>query len=235
MENPVKQRIKNVLAYYGVSQNKFANGDIALQKRLSTQLNGNTALTFQTIYSIIEKFPEVSTDWLLTGDGEMLRGKHKEYTYEVEEVFSSKVAESKGEEDIPLYDVSAAANLLSIFDPSAKQNIIDHIRVPNVPKCDGAVYVRGDSMSPLLRSGDIVAFKFIRDIQNIIWGEMYLVDMVVEDDDYLVVKYVQKSDKGEDWVKLVSHNSFYDPKHIHKSSIRSIALVKFSIRMNTIN
>lgn len=158
-----------------------------------------------------------------------------QYNYEVKDIFPTKVAENMEEEDIPLYDVSAAANLMSIFEASAKQNIIDHIRVPNVPKCDGAVYVRGDSMSPLLRSGDIVAFKFIRDIQNIIWGEMYLVDMVVEDDDYLVVKYIQKSDRGADWVKLVSHNSFYDPKDIHKSSIRSIALVKFSIRMNTIN
>lgn len=232
MEKTVKQRIKDVLAYYSISQNKFANGDIALQKRLSTQLNGNTALTFQTIYSIIERFPDVSRDWILTGEGEMIR--HKDYHYEVNDVFTTKVAESYGEEDVPLYDVSAAANLASIFT-SGGQNVIDHIKVPNVPKCDGAVYVRGDSMTPLLRSGDIVAFKSIRDIQNIIWGEMYLVDMVVEDDDYLVVKYIQKSDKGEEWIKLVSHNSFYDPKDIHKSSIRSIALIKFSIRMNTIN
>ena len=41
---------------------------------LSNQLNyPNTKLSFCLIYLICDKYPDVSTDWILTGKGEMLK------------------------------------------------------------------------------------------------------------------------------------------------------------------
>ena len=75
-----------------------------------------------------------------------------------------KVPEKKiTQQSIPLYDVSVAANLKTVFD-NKDQNILGEISMPDIPHCDGAVYVRGDSMYPLLKSGDIVGYKEIHDL-----------------------------------------------------------------------
>ena len=88
-------------------------------------------------------------------------------------------------------------------------------------------------MYPLLKSGDIVAYKQINDFKSeVFWGEMYLVSIEVSGDNYTMVKYVQKSEEGKDFIKLVSQNSHHQPKDIHLSKIKAMALVKASVRYN---
>lgn len=89
-------------------------------------------------------------------------------------------------------------------------------------------------MYPLLKSGDIVLYKQVRDMQHgIFWGEMYLVSANVDGDEFITIKYVHKSEQ-ENCVKLVSHNQHHEPKDIPISMIRALALVKASVRYNTI-
>ncbi len=151
---------------------------------------------------------------------------------EVNVSYNPPYYEPKGNFEIPLYDIDAAANLMTIFD-NQNQNILDTIKIPNLPKCDGALPIRGDSMYPLLKSGDIVIFKHLNDITSILYGEVYLIDFIMDDDDYLVVKYVNKSE-AKNHIKLVSYNSHHEPKDIPINSIRAMALIKASIRINTI-
>ena len=58
-------------------------------------------------------------------------------------------------------------------------------------------------------------------------------DVNIEGDHYVAVKYIQHSEKGSDWVKLVSHNEAYSPKDVQMKDINAFAIVKFSVRMNT--
>lgn len=61
-----------------------------------------------------------------------------------------------------------------------------------IPKCDGGLRIVGDSMYPLLKSGDIVFYKQVHDIMHsIIWGEMYLISFDIDGDEYVSVKYLQ--------------------------------------------
>ena len=153
---------------------------------------------------------------------------------EVETIYKPTYAEKIEEEgNVILYDVEAAANLKHLFD-NKDENILGMIHIPNIPKCDGAVYVKGDSMYPLLKSGDIVAYKELPlDMQQIFFGEMYLVSIDMDGDEYLTVKYVNHSDKGDDWIKLVSYNQYHQPKDFPLSSVKAMAIIKLSIRMNT--
>ena len=155
-------------------------------------------------------------------------------TSQVETIYKPTYAEKIEEEgNVILYDVEAAANLKHLFD-NKDENILGMIHIPNIPKCDGAVYVKGDSMYPLLKSGDIVAYKEIPlDMQHIFFGEMYLVSIDMDGDEYLTVKYVNHSDKGDDWIKLVSYNQYHQPKDFPLSSVKAMAIIKLSIRMNT--
>ncbi len=89
-------------------------------------------------------------------------------------------------------------------------------------------------MYPLLKSGDIVLYKEIRNISNgILWGEMYLLSFEIDGDWYIAIKYIQRSDDDR-FVRLVSHNFHHSPKDIPLDSIRALALVKASVRFNTL-
>ena len=182
----------------------------------------------------------LSADWLLTGRGSMLREEQQledkpepVKSPQIQILHHPKVSEKKIEQQSkPVYDVSVAANLKTVFD-NKDQNILGEISMPDIPRCDGAVYVRGDSMYPLLKSGDIVGYKEIHDFSNVIFGEMYIVAYDIEGDEYVCVKYINRSEQ-DGCVKLVSYNPHHDPKDIQVTRITAMALVKFSIRMNTI-
>lgn len=192
----------------------------------------------EKLVAILQHYPEISAEWLLRGDGDMLNKVANDNIREINDytpIYKSTHAEMNVDREIiNLYDIDAAANLKTLLVESG-QNILGRIMIPNAPKCDGALYVRGDSMYPLLKSGDIVAYKEVpTDMRYIMWGEMYIVDLDVAGDSMLVVKYVQQSEKGDDYIKLVSYNQHHQPQDFHISCIRAIALVKLSIRMNTI-
>lgn len=72
MEELVRQRVKEVLAFYGTTLTKLANGDSAMQVKLSRQINRGAAVTFETISFILSNFSYVSAEWLIRGKGEML-------------------------------------------------------------------------------------------------------------------------------------------------------------------
>ncbi len=137
-----------------------------------------------------------------------------------------------GLQSVPLYELDATAGLVTLFAEATRPEPISHLQIPDLPPCDGAVYVRGDSMYPLLKSGDIILYKEIKNTTSLLWGEMYLLSFELEGDSYITIKYVQKSDT-EGCVRLVSHNSYYHPQDIPRDSIRAMALVKASVRFNT--
>lgn len=136
-------------------------------------------------------------------------------------------------QDIPLYDLSATAGLVAVFNDS---NVApeDYLRVPSLPPVDGAIYVRGESMSPLLNSGDIIIYKRLEPtLESILWGQIYLISFTAGSDSFTVIKFIQKSDRPG-CVRIASQNERYQPNDIPLSSIRALALVKASITFHTI-
>ena len=87
-------------------------------------------------------------------------------------------------------------------------------------------------MYPLLKSGDIVLYKQLRDLDDIFWGDMYLLSIDMDGEEYVTVKYIQRSER-EGYVKLVSQNQHHADKEIEMRRIRALALIKASIRMNS--
>lgn len=134
-------------------------------------------------------------------------------------------------QDVPLYDFDAVAGLTPVFN--GQSTPVDYISIPNMPKVDGAVPICGDSMYPLLKSGDIVMYKIVSDLTNIIWGEMYLISMYYGEDDYISVKYIKRVDDDPSKVLLVSYNTHHSPKEVPIESIRALGLIKATVRFNT--
>lgn len=227
----VTERFFEVLGLIGETSTSLSSKipDITTKQKLSNAKSGRNAIQIDVVEYLCSSNEKVNADYILTGRGTPLREN-----IETTQIYHPKYTEKLDEEGaVTLYDVEAAANLKTLF-ANKDQNILGQISIPNIPKCDGAVYVKGDSMYPLLKSGDIVAYKEIQvDMQHIFFGEMYLVSIDMDGDEYLTVKYVNHSDKGDDWIRLVSYNQYHQPKDFPLSSVRAMALVKLSIRMNT--
>lgn len=172
----------------------------------------------------------VSLDWLTKKDEILKTNQTPVYAINSNRKTKDAVLEIQ---EVPFYDLEATAGLQELFDSGKPHKVLQTIKIPNLPKCDGAITVTGDSMYPLLKSGDIVLYQETG-VNNIYYGEMYLLSVKVDHwEEYITVKYVQKSEKGENYVKLVSQNQHHQPKDIEISQIRAIAMVKASVRFNT--
>lgn len=73
MEEPIRQRVNEILLSHSISINKFSNGDSALQNRLSRQINRGASITAETLFILLDKFKDVSAEWLLRGEGIMTK------------------------------------------------------------------------------------------------------------------------------------------------------------------
>lgn len=202
---------------------------------IGKQLKRNADLGETIFLKIIENCPDINPNWLLTGKGDMIK-QSDSLVSEPQEVYRLKSDKNLKDQSIPLYNIEASAGIVTLFSDSTQNNPIDFIQVPGLPKCDGAVYVSGDSMYPLLKSGDIVMYKQVQNcIDEIYWGQMYLISIDQGGDEMVMVKYIQKSDKGETYIKLVSQNSHHQDKDLLLKKVRALALIKASIRINSMS
>lgn len=65
-------RIKEIIAYSGLSDRAFALKCGLAQNTLNRQLNGVRELSLSTINAILNTFIDISSEWLLRGKGQML-------------------------------------------------------------------------------------------------------------------------------------------------------------------
>lgn len=81
-KNDTRKRLKEVLAYYSVSENSLAYGDSATQKRLNRQLR-DAVITLDTLLLVLDRFPDVSAEWLMRGTGTMLNAPVDNHSHHI--------------------------------------------------------------------------------------------------------------------------------------------------------
>lgn len=236
------ERIMQIADYEGYKNpNDFAKNGLGWtsSEKINRLKDGVKMPSVEILLEISNKFDSINPEWLLTGRGNMLKSdnENKESSIIIhhgDRKTRDKIIESQ---EIPLYDLEATAGLVELFKSGKSTHILDTIKIPGIPRCDGAISVTGDSMYPLLKSGDIILYKEISvNLHSIFFGEMYLLGVMLDDyEELITVKYVQKSDKGDDYIKLVSLNQHHQPKDIRLKDVTAMAMVKVSIRINTMS
>ena len=221
----MRERLRLIRKELGLTQEALAQKLGIGKSALSMIETGRASLSERNKNIIVQEL-NVNPEWLETGQGQMF------FEQRPEAVFTNRTDRRLPTQSVPLYNIEGTAGLVPLFLDRESVRPVDYIHIPNLPRCDGAIYVVGDSMYPLLKSGDIVLYKQVSGIENIFWGDMYLLSIDIDGEEYVTVKYIQKSDRP-DCVRLVSQNPHHADKEIEISRIRAIALVKASIRMNS--
>ena len=245
----IKKNILQFIEYKGITAYKFYK-ETGISRGILSQNNG---LSEENTLRFLAYFPEVNAEWLLTGNGEMLKTKSKinvlkknEDIYEdinedkpnVKKTYAIELAEkptNTGIEannldnaGIPLIPIDAMAGFgtgaVQVMHYDTSKYIVPEFSELNV---DFMIRVKGSSMVPKYNSGDLVACKklVITDI-FFQWNKVYVLDT----EQGALIKRVKKGSR-DNYILLISDNKNYDPFELHLSKIFAVALVVGVIRL----
>lgn len=199
------------------------DNQVTIQLQLSVGILGksrkeNRDLSDKVIEKILNFYTDLNRVWLLTGEGEMLRGGDTE----------EKVT-AKERSLIPFYDdvtTVGGVNRLTADDGS-HTHPTEWIDAGDwFPEATSAIRHYGDSMVEY-PSGSILALKRVNDKRLIIWGRNYS----IETTEFRITKRLQ--DGGDDFILAYSSNEstyadgslIHSPIRIPKETVRHIDLV----------
>ena len=168
---------------------------------------------------IYTKCVDIDANWLLTGEGEMLKSDNN----------TPAVAEPQIPSGIPVLPFDAFAGIGTDVEGVSLDTIEERYVVPlfDGMKMDFMISVRGSSMYPKYNSGDVVACRMVQELLFVQWNKVYVLDTISQG---VIIKRLKKSDK-EGFVICKSDNEQYEPFEIPMSDIRTIALVVGVIRL----
>lgn len=227
-EKNIGRRLKSLRKELKWTQDELAKLLGVGKGAISMIETGKSALSERNKNILIQEL-NLNPDWIDSGKGEMFNAPREQVLS-----FRTVTDNTLPYQSVPLYAIEGTAGLVPLFEQSDSHTPVDYIHIPNLPKCDGAIYIVGDSMYPLLKSGDIVLYKQLNNIDDIFWGDMYLLSVDIDGEEYITVKYIQKAER-DGYVRLVSQNPHHADKDVEISRIRAIAFVKASIRMNSMH
>lgn len=220
------ERIKQLMGSMGLKQAAFAERIGIDASNFSKHLNGKLPLSENLINRIVVAVG-ASKEWLLAGDGAMWQLAPTGGLLPVVTVPATSIASPSGQ-GARIYDLDVTAGGVTRERMFAEEQITGTIDMPAIhPDCC-IVRVSGDSMSPAIGNGDMIAIREVRNPNLIFWGQVYVVLL----DDYRMVKYV-RSHTDPSMVILRSENNHYDDIEVAKSEIRDLFLVESIIRIDS--
>lgn len=207
----VKDRVKTYLDHIDMNISAF-------EKSINVS-NGyvnsiSKSIGIDKIENILENFPNLNIEWLLTGHGSMIKSNSSS-------PISSKI------KTVPLIPIEAMAGWgngeMQVMDYEAEHYVVPEFNDLNV---DFMVRIKGSSMYPKYSSGDLVACKKIPLKTFFQWNKTYVLDTIQG----AIVKRIMPSEE-EDCISCVSENEKYPPFDLHKTDIYNLAIVVGAIRL----
>lgn len=186
----IKGRLALFLKYRKIGQAKFAE-IVGLSKGFAN--NVGDSIRTDNLEKISAAYPELNTTWLLTGEGEMLKGVGTE-------TCTSCI-------HVPLLPMAAQGGSLNDFVISVKSNDCEMVISP-IKGAEFAMPVSGDSMSPEYPSGSQILIKRINEKAFIDWGKVYVLDTC---NGTVIKKLMPSVDGDKEVVRCLSINPEYPP------------------------
>ena len=235
-------RLKQIINIQGLSVRAFEEKIGCSVGVINRCISKKTDVTSSVVIKIISTCREINPDWLLIGEGDMMRDKTKNFTPTVpkngtkstrfvHDVLAAhsliKIKSEEKESSIPLVPLYAMAGKFP-GESEVKEYDCETYSVPGLKGADFMIQVKGNSMQPTYNSGDIVACKRINNIQDSYfhWNRVYVLDT----DQGPIMKRI-KPGTDQDNITIVSDNPDFEPFQLHLSQIYRIALVLGCIKL----
>lgn len=216
------------LQYY-MRERGINDNQLTVSAGLSVGLIGKAkasgkGMSSPNIEKILIACPDLSAEWLLTGEGSMLKSAPEEKGEESSAAAAITQRADTGE-GIPLIPFDAMAGVFR-GEVSALESACDRLAIPGL-RADFVIRVAGNSMEPCYYSGDMVACQQIS-LTDIFfqWGRTYVIDT----EQGVLIKRVKKGSSNQT-ITLVSENPEYAPFEIPRENVIHIALVKALVRI----
>lgn len=215
----IVKRIKSLRVHFGLNSGEFASKAGIDPRNYSSIETGKRTIGERVLRDICNAF-DVNIDWILTGEGDMLKGGS---SIRHENGSSPQINyENKG---VPYYDVDFIAGF-DLVQNDQTQTPSCYIDFPQYNNSTYWVNITGKSMEPLISQGDMIAIKELPDWQTyILYGEIY----AIVTDEYRTIKKIRKGSDGNN-ILLVPLNPEYDSQEIPKSIIRSVFQVNGCVK-----
>ena len=201
------RRLEAVIKWADMSTNFFSR-QIGLSRPdiFYNIKSGKGNLSHNLAKRIVDRFPEISAAWLLTGEGTMLGAPSNDCR-------------------IPFYEGRVTGNmLLGQKDVTPSQ----YLYVPIVEDCDCAFRSYDDAMAADIMPGSIVFLKKT-DLNAIIPGGIY----VVVSTNFILLRrvYVALQEDGSRELSLNGSNGAYDTLKVAEDQVKHIFRVVGALRM----
>jgi phage repressor protein C with HTH and peptisase S24 domain len=242
--SPIKENILYFLEKRGITKADFCKKTgISYAnikgKGLYSEIGGTQ------IGKILSIYTELSSEWLLTGKGEMLKTNRTnlQNTFPVPSAQRTDIKDKDTDNidtiqenreknfSVPLIPFDAVAGFNGEDNPGVRYEDCERYVVPEFEKSgvEFVIRVSGSSMYPKYSNGDILACRKINNILFFQWGKIYVIDSSSQG---ILVKRIYEDTENPDNIILVSDNKEkYPPHPMPKSDIRSLSIVLGVIRM----
>lgn len=190
--NSVKERLRRFIKYKGLRLQDFMQTIGRARNYFST--TGN--ISSDVLREIGVKYPELNMQWVLLGEGSMLR----------EDTITPTISYTSG---VPYYDVDFRLGFDALVPPTSESPEY-LIQMPGYDKATLWCNASGDSMKPEINNGDIIALQKIDDLRFILYGEIYA---IITTNGMRTIKRIGKS-SHDGFYRLIPTNPEYDEQDI---------------------
>lgn len=248
----ISERIQALIdAFCNGKNSQFAKSIGVAESNIRSYLSG-TQPKFDVLSNIATKFA-INCEWLLTGNGQMLKEEAKSIPYDLVRTDPAKgknyipptvpleappqpdaipLADAKGAgfmKPIPLVTATAAAGFGNGHFSIAEKDVKEYYVIPKFRFCkvDFMIEVSGLSMYPHFNPGDVIACTILTDRKFLQWNKCHV---IATREQGILVKRLMPSEQ-DGFLTAVSDNKEYPPFDIPLEEITGIALVVGSVSL----
>ena len=229
MDVKIKDRVKEYLVVKGIRSIRAFEAACGLSNGYIN--NVKSRIYPDMLAKISNAYPDLNTDWLIHGEGKMLKGSlhNSMFCPELSSVAygdPNYKVETEDKHKVLLIPTSAQAGTLSQYSVGVDDWQCEYIISP-IADADYAITVHGDSMMPDYPSGSLVLIKKINERAFIHWGTVYVLDTC----NGVVMKRIMPGNK-EGCLVCESINEKYPPFEIEMSQDILFGIYRVMMMMN---
>ena len=159
----ISQRLDQVIKALGMNANRFAlTLGTNRAEKIYKILRGESKPSFETIEEILKAYPQINSNWLIRGEGQMLLGSNGEVDVKIDGPYYEMEFIT-----LPLLAASALGGIFENCTPDMNNGSIEHYKVLKVEgvsyKHAFVVSIDGNSMEPRYPAGSKVIARPVAD------------------------------------------------------------------------